>query len=198
VKEKIQAKINGAKMWKSITLICVLILVVSFFVGIIIKNDITKFILGASGIATIVSLIVFFGFRNNILKCMKILEEAGITLDEVAKDLEGAKTIGKVRKVVCGDKFFTLPSPFCVFSYKEILWVYLKKTTTHDGSTGATTTSKTVIFCTAHGKKFSANISWKVAKEFLEENREKFLPELIVGYKMKYNKQYKELVKKYK
>ena len=198
MKEKIEAKIKGANLWKLITIVSLIGLVLSFLLGIMIKSDITKVILGAFGVSTIVSLVVYFGFRCNILKCVDILEKSGVTIDEVGKDLDNGKKIGKIKKIICGDKYFSIPSPFCVFSYKEILWVYLRKHTTHNTSTGATTTNKTVMFCTAHGKKFSANISWKVAKEFLEENKEKFSPELILGYKTKYNSQYKELVKKYK
>ena len=101
-------------------------------------------------------------------------------------------------KIIYGDKFFLVSNPFCVFSFKDIVWIYLKKTTTHNTGTGATTTNKTVMACTKYGKKFALHISWKVAKEFIEQNKDKFSPELILGYKMKYNKEYRELVKKYK
>lgn len=204
MKEKIQSKIRAAHIWKYATIVCAALLVVSFLISTALdaafKGDLElgSVCMGLSALATIICCMVYFGFRRNILNCVKILEKSGISLDEVASDLEGAKTIGKMRKFICGDKYFVIPSPFCVFSYKEILWVYLRRTTTTDTGTGASTTKKEVIFCTAHGKKFVTYVSWKVAKEFMAENKEKFLPELIVGYKRKYNKQYKEMVKKYK
>ena len=198
MKKKIESKVKLANIWKKITIISVILLVVSFLLNAAIASNLTTTLLGVSGLLLIVCVVVYFGFRRNILKCVEILEGSGITIDEVSDDLDKGQTIGKMRKVICGDKFFSVSSPFCVFSYKEILWIYLRKTTTHDTGTGATTTNKNMIFCTAHGKKFSLNISKKLAQELVEQNREKFSPDLILGYKMKYNKQYKELVKNYK
>lgn len=198
MKGKIESKMKAAHIWRYITIVAALLLVVSFLLKAMTENESTEILLGGSGLLLIISFVVYFGFRRNILKCVEILEKSGITIDEVADDLDNGQSIGKMRKVICGDKFFSVSSPFCVFAYKEILWLYLKKTTTQNTGTGATTTNKTVIVCTAHGKKFSLNIPWKLAKEFVELNREKFPPELILGYKMKYNGQYKELVKNYK
>ncbi len=195
MKKKIESKVKFANIWKYITILSALFLLVSFLLNAAFESNLTTTLLGASGLLLIVSFIVYFGFRRNILRCVKILEDSGITIDEVSDDLDNGQTIGKMRKVICGDKFFSVSSPFCVFSYKEILWIYLRKTTTHDTGTGATTTNKSMIFCTAHGKKFSLNISKKLAKELVEQNREKFSPDLILGYKRKYNKQYKELVR---
>ena len=198
MKKKIESKIKSAKIWKLITLISVIVLIVSFVLSTMVKSDITKFLLGFSGLLTVVSVFTYFGFIFNILKCMKVFGKTGVSLDEVATDLENAPKMGKMGKIIYGDKFLCVSNPFCVFAYKDILWLYLRKTTTHNTGTGATTTNKTVMACTKYGKKFALHISWKVAKEFIEKNKEKFSPDLILGYKMKYNKEYKELVKKYK
>ena len=202
MKKKIEGKVKAAHLWRYITIAVALLLIAVFVlakpINSIAKSKIAGTCAGVVAFAEVVCLVVYFGFRRNILTSLKLLQDKNITVDEIAQDLDDAKTIGKVRKIRCGEKFFVVPSPFCVFAYKDILWIYCKKTTTTNTSTGATTTNKTVIFCTAQGKKFATHISWKAAKSFLEENGDKFSPDLIVGYKMKYNKQYKELVKNYK
>lgn len=198
MKKKIEGKIKAAHMWRYILIISAVLLAVAFILKTKLDSKVTTILFGAAIFATVVSLVVYFGFRRNILKCVDALEKSGVSIDDVAIDLEEGEAIGKVRKIVCGKKYFTVPSPFCVFAYSDILWIYGKKTTTTNTSTGATTTNKTVMFCTVNGKRYATHISMKAAKKLIEEYKDKFSPDLIVGYKMKYNKMYKEMVKKNK
>ena len=198
MKKKIEGKIKAAHIWRYILIVSAVLLAVAIVLNAKSDSNVTTTLLGGAIFATVVCLVVYFGFRRNILTSIKHLQDAGIGINEIASDLDNATIMGKVRKIRCGEKFFAIPSPFCVFAYSDILWVYGKKTTTTNTSTGATTTNKTVMICTSQGKRYATYISMKAAKKFLEENKEKFSPDLIVGYKMKYNKMYKEMVKKNK
>lgn len=193
MKKKIEGKIKAAHLWQKITIIVAVILLVTIVISAFIEDGSAS--IGIAVFAEIVCLITYFGFRRNILTSSKLLLDKGVTLEEVANDLEDAKTIGKMAKFKCGEKFFSISSPFIIFDYSDIAWVYGKKTTHTDTGTGATTTNKTVIFCTRQGKKYTTYVSMKATKKFLEENKDKFASDLIVGYKMKFNKQYKEIVK---
>lgn len=193
MKKKIEGKIKAAHLWGKITIIAAVILVAAIVLSAFVDNG--SMYIGAAVFVQVVCIVTYFGFRRNILTSSKLLLDKGVTIDEVAADLDDSKTIGKMAKFKCGKKFFSISSPFSIFAYSDIAWVYGKKTTHMNTGTGATTTNKTVIFCTVQGKKYTTYVSWKATKKFLEENQDKFSPELIVGYKMKYNKQYKEIVK---
>ena len=200
MKKKIERKIRAAHLWKKIMIAVAVIMVVTILFSGVLESrfEAGTACIGLAVFAEIVCLVTYFGFRRNILISSQALLDQGVTIDEVAKDLENAKTIGKMSKFKCGEKFFSISCPFSIFSYRDILWIYNERTTHTNTSTGATTTSQNVIVCTVQGKKYITNVSWKAAKKFLEENNGKFSPDLIIGYKRKYNKQYKELVKKSK
>ena len=76
MKKKIESKIKSANIWKIITIISALLIVITFVLSVIIKSEITKILLGFAGVLTLVSVITYFGFRCNILKCIKILEKS--------------------------------------------------------------------------------------------------------------------------
>lgn len=145
--------------------------------------------------AELVLLCVFFGFKLQVLRCMKQLEKSGCT--DVYKDISLETPTLPKSKIYCGHKAFFSKKPFLIIPYSHVAWVYqTKRSTTLIGIPVVSVTETNI--CCKDGKKYAIRTNEEELIWFLENYIKKINPDVIVGYTPEMKGLYKSRVKEYK
>lgn len=187
--EKFFRRCKTAQAWKYIVWV--------YFLGsilgiVLVVNNIIPMIFIALFSVSWLALLIYYYTAAYVNISKKLLDAAGITQDIIASDLIHADVVSEHFR--CGNRVLLLRG--CILPIRCAAWVYL-----YQQMNMGITTARQIILQTAEGKKVLIDITADdidYFRELLNRNRDKFRPDLIIGYTTEAKKRYKELKKAYK